>query len=104
MHFLGVALQIEQLHVVVVEDWSFHLLLPLTAYTLLVLSALAARSWMREALFGVGAAALLLLFIGIHNPWMPSCTMYLSGSGNDRVARWETFGLEVLTQTGRGLP
>jgi hypothetical protein len=23
----------------------------------------------REALFGVGAAALLLLFIGIHNAW-----------------------------------
>src|SRR5215467_9823592 len=51
------------------EDWLFHLLLPLTAYALLVLSALAAPSWTREALFGVGAAALLLLFIGIHNAW-----------------------------------
>ena len=51
------------------EDWSFHVVLPLAAYTILALSAFAARSHTREALFGVGAAALLLLFIGIHNAW-----------------------------------
>jgi hypothetical protein len=32
-------------------------------------SAFAARSSARTALFIVGAAALLLLFIGIHNAW-----------------------------------
>jgi hypothetical protein len=32
-------------------------------------SAYAARSNIRFALFGVAAAALLLLFIGIHNAW-----------------------------------
>jgi hypothetical protein len=51
------------------EDWLFHVLLPLAAYTSLALSALEASSHTREALFGVGAAALLLLFIGIHNAW-----------------------------------
>jgi hypothetical protein len=51
------------------EDWLFHILLPFTAYTMLVVSALAARSHLRGALFGVAAAALLLLFIGIHNAW-----------------------------------
>jgi hypothetical protein len=51
------------------EDWLFHALLPLAAYATLALSALAASSHTREALFGVGAAALLLLFIGIHNAW-----------------------------------
>ena len=51
------------------EDWLFHLLLPLAAYALLVLSAFAAPFHARAALFGVGAAALLLLFIGIHNAW-----------------------------------
>ena len=51
------------------EDWLFHGLLPFTAYTLLAVSAFAARSHVRGALFGVGAAALLLLFIGIHNAW-----------------------------------
>ena len=51
------------------EDWLFHALLPLAAYAMLALSAFAAPSHTREALFGVGAAALLLLFIGIHNAW-----------------------------------
>ena len=51
------------------EDWLFHVLLPIAAYITLVVSAYAARSHLREALFGVGAAVLLLLFIGIHNAW-----------------------------------
>ncbi len=51
------------------EDWLFHFVLPLASYAVLVLSAFAAPSHTREALFGVGTAALLLLFIGIHNAW-----------------------------------
>ena len=51
------------------EDWLFHSLLPFTAYTMLAVSAFAARSHVRGALYGVGAAALLLLFIVIHNAW-----------------------------------
>jgi hypothetical protein len=53
----------------VFEDWLFHVLLPLVAYAMLAGSAFAARSSARPALFLVGAAALLLLFIGIHNAW-----------------------------------
>lgn len=48
----------------VFEDWLFHVLLPFAAYLMLAVSAYAARSHLHEALFGVGAAALLLLFIG----------------------------------------
>jgi hypothetical protein len=51
------------------EDWLFHAVLPCAAYATLALSALAALSHVREALFGVGAAVLLLLFVGIHNCW-----------------------------------
>jgi hypothetical protein len=51
------------------EDWLLHFVLPLTAYAMLALSAVAASSYTREALFAMGAAALLLLFIGIHNAW-----------------------------------
>ena len=51
------------------EDWLFHALLPLTAYATLGVSAFAAASYTREALFAVGAAVLLLLFVGIHNAW-----------------------------------
>lgn len=53
----------------VFEDWLFHVLLPLAAYAMLAGSAFAARSLPRPALFTVGAAALLLLFVGIHNAW-----------------------------------
>jgi hypothetical protein len=51
------------------EDWLFHLVLPLAAYATLAVSALASKSHLHEALFGVGAAVLLLLFVGIHNAW-----------------------------------
>jgi hypothetical protein len=53
----------------VFEDWLFHVLLPLAAYAILAGSAFAARSSARTAMFLVGAAALLLLFVGIHNAW-----------------------------------
>jgi hypothetical protein len=51
------------------EDWLFHVALPVAAYALLTLAAFAAPFLTREALFGVGAAVLLLLFLGIHNAW-----------------------------------
>lgn len=51
------------------EDWLFHVALPLAAYAIMALSACATFFHARQALFGVGAAALLLLFIGIHNAW-----------------------------------
>jgi hypothetical protein len=51
------------------EDWLFHVLLPFVSYAALAVSAFLSRSQTYTALFGVGAAALLLLFIGIHNAW-----------------------------------
>jgi hypothetical protein len=51
------------------EDRLCHVFLPFLAYATLVGSAYAARANVGGALFGVGAAALLLLFIGIHNAW-----------------------------------
>jgi hypothetical protein len=53
----------------VFEDWLFHALLPFTAYATLAASAFVARAHPYAALFGVASAALLLLFIGIHNAW-----------------------------------
>jgi len=53
----------------VLEDWFYYVLLPLAAYLALVVSACAAHFHERPALFGVAAAALLLLFTGIHNAW-----------------------------------
>jgi hypothetical protein len=53
----------------VFEDWLFHVLLPLVAYATLAMSAYATRTHEHEALFAIAAAAMLLLFIGIHNAW-----------------------------------
>jgi hypothetical protein len=53
----------------VFEDWLFHVLFPFAAYVALGVSAYAAHSYTRPILFLVGAAALVLLFIGIHNAW-----------------------------------
>jgi hypothetical protein len=53
----------------VFEDWAFHVLLPFVSYAALAVSAYEAPSHTRPALFQVAGAALLLLFIGIHNAW-----------------------------------
>lgn len=50
-------------------DWLFHFILPMITYLLLLLSAYAALGNFRTALFGIGSASLLFLFIGIHNEW-----------------------------------
>jgi hypothetical protein len=62
-------MRVQSAYVPEFEDWLFHVVLPVAAYAVLALSAVAAFSFAREALFGIAAAALLLLFIGIHNAW-----------------------------------
>jgi hypothetical protein len=52
----------------VFEDWLFQSILPILAYGILAIAAFLCSD-AREALFGVGAATLLLIFIGIHNSW-----------------------------------
>jgi hypothetical protein len=53
----------------VLEDWTFHALLPFAAYATLAISAWLSVLHRTKAMFGVAVAALLLLFIGIHNAW-----------------------------------
>jgi hypothetical protein len=62
-------MQKQSVYTPIFEDWLFHVALPLAAYTILALSSFVAHPDTREALFGVGGAALLLLFTGIHNAW-----------------------------------
>jgi hypothetical protein len=53
----------------VAEDWLWHTALPLIAYGALFASAMCLPRKPVTALFLVGAVALLLIFIGIHNAW-----------------------------------
>ena len=62
-------LRSQTVYVPQLEDWLFHAVLPLVAYLALVTAAGVEASHARAGLFGVGATALLLLFIGIHNAW-----------------------------------
>ena len=62
-------LRAQTVYQAVFEDRLFHVYLPFTAYAMLAGSACAAYSDPRPALFLVGAAVLLQLFVGIHNAW-----------------------------------
>jgi hypothetical protein len=62
-------LRVQTIYQLVFEDWLSHVLLPFAAYAMLAGSAYVAHSHGRPALFVVGAATLLLLFVGIHNAW-----------------------------------
>jgi hypothetical protein len=51
------------------EDWLFHAVLPFVAYAIVASGAMVTESELEVAMFGVAAACLLLLLIGIHNAW-----------------------------------
>ena len=53
----------------VMEDWIWHTVLPFVAYTALFIAAIALSSNSSPPLFFIGAATVLLVFIGIHNSW-----------------------------------
>lgn len=53
----------------VLEDWVWHTACPLVAYVALLVAAITLPGYPALALFIIGAALVLLLFIGIHNAW-----------------------------------
>jgi len=53
----------------VLEDWIWHAALPKVAYGALVFAGVQFVRDSADALFIVGGATLLLVFIGIHNAW-----------------------------------
>src|SRR3954467_8133930 len=59
----------EMTYTPVVEDWVFHVVLPIVAYAAVSTSGFILRAHPEEALFTLGTAALVLLFVAIHNAW-----------------------------------
>ena len=53
----------------VFEDWLWHTILPTIAYATIFGAAVTLRRAPASSLFAVAAAALVLLFVGIHNAW-----------------------------------
>lgn len=53
----------------VLEDWVWYLFFPLACYLAIFVAAILLSANAALALFLIAAAALLLVFIGIHNAW-----------------------------------
>ena len=53
----------------VFEDWLWHTILPALAYATMLVAGVALGRNLADSLFFIGPAALLLVFIGIHNAW-----------------------------------
>jgi len=64
----------------VFEDWVWHTVLPLLAYAALFVTGAILDQSSARALFVVGAATLLLVYIGIHNAW-DTVTYVTAGQG-----------------------
>jgi hypothetical protein len=56
-------------YIPVFEDYFYRVILPTVGYVALCAAAFVAKSHESAALFQVGAVALMLLFIGIHDAW-----------------------------------
>ena len=53
----------------VLEDWLWHTIFPLVSYAAFVVAAIMLPGNPVPTLFIIGAATVLLVFIGIHNAW-----------------------------------
>lgn len=72
MVYIGVVLRRSQQqneYQPVFEDWLFHFILPFVGYATLFICGILLPSIPAPVLFFVATAALLFLFIGIHNAW-----------------------------------
>jgi hypothetical protein len=56
-------------YTMVLEDWAWHIVLPLLAYCVTLVAALLLAADTLLSLFLVGGATALLVLIGIHNAW-----------------------------------
>lgn len=67
----------QTVYVPVLEDWIWHLVLPLICYLALLVSGVLLAARPGPVLFVVAGASLFLLFIGIHNAW--DSVVYIAG-------------------------
>jgi hypothetical protein len=68
--FIGVNIgRVSGDYVPCLEDWIWHVALPAIAYGALLAAGCLIWSRLTLSLYGIAAASLLLLFIGIHNAW-----------------------------------
>jgi len=59
----------QSLYQPVLEDWIWHNAMPMLAYSALLVGGAVLGPSSTGALFAIGGATLLLVFVGIHNAW-----------------------------------
>jgi hypothetical protein len=67
----------------VLEDWVWHVAFPLGSYVALLVAAIVLESNGPPAMFFIGGATVLFLFIGIHNAWDTVTYMTFAGSSSE---------------------
>jgi hypothetical protein len=72
-------------YVPVLEDWLFHAVLPFLSYLCLAIAPFTMRRDPVDSLFCIAAAALLLLFAGIHNAWDTVTWIAINRAEGDRA-------------------
>jgi len=71
----------------VLEDWLWHAVLPCLGYATLTVMAAVLGTNPQSALFAIGAVALGLLLIGIHNAWDTVTYIMVSSPGSDTLKK-----------------
>jgi hypothetical protein len=66
------------------EDWIWYTVLPLVAYGVIMIAAIALFTLVVKALFAVGGGVVLLLLIGIRNAWDVVTFLAMGGPGSQR--------------------
>lgn len=71
------------------EDWIWYISLPVLAYAMLLGASICLPQHADPALFVIGGAVLLLVYIGIHNAWdtVTYIATNLTGPGRDDEAQ-----------------
>jgi hypothetical protein len=70
----------------VLEDWLWHTVLPALAYATMLVAGVVLGRNLASPLFFIGPAALLLVFVGIHNAWDTVTFITVEGPLRDQEA------------------
>jgi hypothetical protein len=82
----------------VAEDWVWHIVLPMLAYSTLFAAGVSLGPSSLGALFFIAGSVLLLVFIGIHNAWDTITYITLEGLPSGQIEAGE--GAKARTDAG----
>ena len=83
----------------VLEDWIWHAALPMLAYAALIHAGIRLSRVSTDVLYIVGGAALLLVFVGIHNAWDTVTYVTLQRSGERHAKKAAPSAREARSVT-----